>query len=178
MKPHGGKRKRPSSKLGKKGGTRYGYWKGLVAELRYRDKWHLPMPTRWYERTPAGLIRYEPSEQEDTMPKAFTGKPTEGVPLTGATKGGLAKQYPELWGWLCDASYEDGTPVGLTQVTLKRTGPHIVGVLKIADQGGLKVEVTDASPERTLASLEAALSASPIPWQTDPYPLGGAKKRK
>jgi len=170
--------RKPSSRLRVKGGTVWGYWLNLVAELRYRDKWHPPLPTRWFVRTPGGLLPYEPHDKENVMPKPFTGNPTEGTVLTGATKGGMAKNLPELMSWLCDASYEDGKPMGQVQVQLRRAGPLIVGVLKIADQGGLKLEVTDSSPDRALASLEAALSASPIPWQTDPYPLGGRTGKK
>jgi hypothetical protein len=112
------------------------------------------------------------------MPRAFGVGTPVGAVLTGATKGNMSKTFPELWSWLCDASYEDGTPMGQVQVQLRRAGPLIVAVLKIQDQEGLKLEVTDASPERALASLEAALSSSPVPWQKDQYPLGGTKKRK
>lgn len=112
------------------------------------------------------------------MPKPFVEGQVGNTPLKGAEKGAMAKNLPELMGWLCDATYSDGAPMGASQLQLRRQGGMILATLKIEDQGGLCMQAADSSPERALASLEALLAATQPPWQTDRFPLGGGSKKK
>lgn len=99
--------------------------------------------------------------------------------LVGAIKSKLLVQFGELESWLCDACYPDGKPIGSTQLSIRRRGASVYGTLKVADQGGLKLEVCEPSVERALVALEALLRGQPVPWQPDPFPLdqGGRKKK-
>ena len=112
------------------------------------------------------------------MPRAFA---TDGVKVTGQSgclKGTWEKHFPALAGWLCDAAYDDGKPCGPVQLSLKRRGSDVVITLKLADQGGLKLEAVESSPDKALVALEALLKADPVPWQADAYPLSGGPKKK
>jgi len=134
---------------------------------------------RWMIRNSAGGLRtLTADELGETMPTMPTVAPGGGT-VVGAQKSSMLAKCPELQSWLCDPSYPDGKPIGATQLTIRRRGASIFAQLKIADQGGLKVEAAEPSVDRALAALEAFLTCSPVPWQTDAYPLdAGAKKRK
>lgn len=106
------------------------------------------------------------------MPRPFVSGPAGQSALVGAKKGKLGERMPELMSWVCDAAYADGTPLGQTQLKLRRQGPLIVATLQVADQGGLKLEAVDDSPEKALAALEALLQAESVPWCPDPFPIG------
>jgi hypothetical protein len=172
--------RRPATRLPKRGGLVRGFLRGLVVEVWYRGPWSPPSPSRWLERTRSGECLYVPAQVSD-MPKPFEGPSAGPVALVGCKKGVWAKGLPELMSWVCDATYADGTPLGQTMLQLRRQGGVMLASLKIADQGGLKIEAVDATPEQALASLEALLAAVSVPWQTDRYPVGGggpgAKKR-
>lgn len=113
------------------------------------------------------------------MPAKPTVSDEKGAGLVGAEAGSWKKAFPELASWVCDANYPDGSPIGETQLTVRRRGGTLVGVLKIADQGGLKVEVQETQLDRLFAALEAMLTVKPVPWQRDSFPLGqGGKKKK
>lgn len=113
------------------------------------------------------------------MPKPFAPGEAPTAALKGAEKGDLAKKFPELLSWVCDATFEGGAPLGMTCLQIRRQGSMIRAALKIQDQGGLVLEVIDKGVERALASLEAMLAAPVVPWQIDRFPLGGdvAKKK-
>ena len=112
------------------------------------------------------------------MPKPFESGPQAAPVLKGAEKGELAKKFPELLSWLCDATYEGGAAMGMTCLQLRRHAAMMRAALKIQDQGGLVLEVVDKSVERALASLEAMLAAPVVPWQIDRFPLGGVVEKK
>lgn len=114
------------------------------------------------------------------MPKAFgDGPPAASGAPAGADKGKILRECPVLLGWLCDASYDNGEPVGKTKLSMYREGTVVVAELKVQDGGGVKLVVRERNPDRALAALEALLGTDPTPWQPDEYPVGGkAKKRK
>lgn len=111
------------------------------------------------------------------MPQMPDGR-TQGA-LVGASRSKLMSLMPELESWLCDPAYPDGKPIGSTQLAIRRRGGTISATFKVADQGGLKLEVAEPSVERALLALEALLTSNPVPWQPDPFPLDqGGKKKK
>lgn len=112
------------------------------------------------------------------MPKPFDYQDATDLVLIGCDPGKWKLLYPELASWLCDGAYQDGKPIGLTQLTLRRKGSEMMAQLKIADQGGLKCEVADTNVDKALAALEALLNSAKVPWIRDEYPLGGTQKKK
>lgn len=138
-----------------------------------------PASMVWRRREADGKLRLltasELGEDVPQLPQATTG----ATHTASVIKSTMLGKCPELQSWLCDGSYPDGKPIGATQLTLRRRGAAIFAQLKIADQGGLKVEVSEPTIDRALAALEALLTAVTVPWQGDPYPLdSGAKKKK
>jgi len=164
---------KPRTRLGKRRQTVYGWWWNYRASVRYRGPWLHPLPTVWDVLIKGVLHPFEELFPEEALPRAFEGGSTAPATPQGATKGVMAKQYPSLMSWLCDATYEDGTPLGQTCLSFRRQGTMILCQLRIEDQGGLRCEVVDASVERAMGGLEAVLSAPNVPWQMDRYPLGG-----
>lgn len=95
----------------------------------------------------------------------------------GAEYGSWEKLCPELATWLCDGSYEDGAAKGEVTVTLRRNVTTISATLKIED-GGLCLRASGDTVDDALVALELMLGASQVPWEVDPYPLGGNKKNR
>lgn len=156
-----------------------GVWCGLEWESLWRGRYKGMAPLRWSIRMPTGGLRRltasELGEDVPVMPVAAQGQPV----LTGVPKTTMLAKCPELQSWLCDPAYPDGKPIGATQLVIRRRGSAVWAQLKIADQGGMKVECSEPSIDRALAALEALLTASTVPWQVDQYPLdAGVKKRK
>lgn len=112
------------------------------------------------------------------MPKKPHMPDSGGVKLLGAAGGPWAKAYPLLVDWLCGASWDDGTPLGKTRLSLFRAGQEIVAALQIADLGGVRVESRAADPLGAIADLEQLLALPAVPWQQDVYPIGQGGKRK
>lgn len=105
------------------------------------------------------------------------------VDVTGATQKGLGPSFgelgkiaPQLCSWLCDIQYEDGTAKGRTQLQVERKGDRVRVLLKSADSG-LCVEAHHESLTDALLTLELLLSSDECPWQLDPFPFAGPKKR-
>lgn len=170
--------RRPKGPAGRKRRCYEGRWGPLVAEVWIGGGWLPPSPTRWLVREAGGWVPYLDPRMGDDVPKPFTQGEAPAQALKGAVKGDLAKKLPELMSWVCDATFEDGTPLQRTSLQFERQGSMIRARLKIQDQGGLVLEVVDASPERAMASLEAMLNSSPVPWQVDRFPLGGEAGNK
>jgi len=101
-----------------------------------------------------------------------------GVKLMGASYGPWGKAYPLLCAWLCDAAWDDGSPLGKTRLSLFRAGPELIAALQVADLGGVRVESRAADPLSAIAELEQLLSLPAVPWQQDVYPIGQMGKKK
>lgn len=95
----------------------------------------------------------------------------------GAAYGSWEKLCPELASWLCDGTYSDGCVKGEVSITLRRNVTTVSAVLKIED-GGLCMRASGDTPDDALVALELMLNADQCPWEVDPYPLGGHKKKK
>jgi len=100
------------------------------------------------------------------------------LPLAGATHGVWGKGFPQVMGWLCDAAYSDGSPLGQTQLSFKREGTVIRATLKAQDNNGIKISAPGPDPASALAALEVLLAAPKPPWETDTYPLGGTSQKR
>jgi len=92
----------------------------------------------------------------------------------GADYGSWEKLCPTLCEWLCDACYEDNTAKGDVTLTFKRDGSSLFVMLKVED-GGLCLKASGDTPDDALVAVELMLSATPIPWEVDKWPLGGRK---
>lgn len=104
----------------------------------------------------------------------------DGLPalsLLSAGAGSWQKLCPQLASWLCDGQYEDGSVKGEVTITLRRVVTTIHATLKVED-GGVRLMANGDSPDDALVALELLLSNAKIPWEHDPYPLGGHKKKK
>lgn len=171
--------RRPVGKIADRPRWIRGVWNGLEWCAHWQGRWLGMSPVEWLKRIPGGGVRHltadELGETVPSLPSVAAG----GGALTGVTKSTMLQKCPELQSWLCDPSYPDGKPIGATQLTIRRRGASIFVQLKIADQGGLKVEAAEPTIDRALAALEAFLTAGTVPWQTDAYPLdAGQKKRR
>ena len=156
----------------------YVLWRGFGIRFTWLSTWrgYLPQLPQW-SKFDRAVKRMVPLEED--MPRAFgDGTPAASGAPVGVEKGSMAKSYPTLMGWIADPAYDDGKTLGKTALTLKRDGSHAQALLKIADQGGLKVEVRERTFERALAALEALLASEQCPWQHDDYPIGGIQKKK
>lgn len=94
--------------------------------------------------------------------------------------GTFGKEFPLLAGWLCDAQYTDGTPMGKTRLVVGKESGQLKATLQVADLGGVRLDASGPHPFGAFKALEALLRAQPCPWQTDPFPIGqsGRGKRK
>ena len=106
-----------------------------------------------------------------SMPRALSGSIGEGLSVA-RSKSKHFDRYPELSAWLADGQYSDGKAVGMVQLSIRPKGSIYLVTLRIQDQGGMQITTEDAILEDALLLLEAALTASPVPWSRDPYPLG------
>lgn len=112
------------------------------------------------------------------MPRAFKGLEGVGMGSLPRKRSKLIESLPNLQSWLMDRVYDDGKPCGVVQLTVRTTPTAFDATLKVADQGGLILRVQADSFEDCLVALEMALASEPCPWEPDPYPLNGAKKKK
>lgn len=102
-----------------------------------------------------------------------------GLPsLESRDPGGLLEMWPNVCEWLCDANYEDGSPVGAVLLQIRPEGSVFKATLKIADGGGRKVETVADTLSDALCCLDVLLKSPKCPWQVDPFPLGGKPKKK
>jgi len=148
-------------------------------EAYWGGRWKKLGPATWFRVERGQRVQAWVFDKGDAMPSMPELNGLPELPLVPADPGGWGKLYPELAGWLCDAYYPDKKPIGQTQLTVRRKGHHVVVQLKIADQGGLKVEAYDENLDKALGLLEAVLRGKPVPWQRDDFPLGqGGKKKK
>jgi len=94
----------------------------------------------------------------------------------GPAHGEAAKHFPQLASWLCDSSYEDGSPKGRTVLSLERKGDRIRILLRSADSG-LMCEHFSENLADAVLGLELLLGSELTPWQLDPYPMDKPKGR-
>lgn len=114
------------------------------------------------------------------MPKKLTVDDVKTTSAEEPSKGPMVDiHFPLLGGWLCDATYEDGSRKGKTRLQLERKAGRMVATLKDSDSG-LCVEAVHESLQDTLLTLELLLGHEDCPWTLDPFPMWkpGAKKKK
>lgn len=111
-------------------------------------------------------------------PVASSGGEVPNLP--GADYGTWKGTLPTVAGWICDATWAEGGPMGKTRLSLSRDGSEVRAVLQTADFGGLRVECSGPSPDATLRLMESLLKSDKCPWQVDPFPIGqvGRKSKK
>lgn len=170
--------RRPAGPIGHRPCLIQSTFAGLEMTVSWRGPWKRLGPVSWWHRTDAGVFPAWVLSEGDEVPKPFDHEDATALVAIGADPGGWKKLYPELASWLCDGTYSDGKLVGLTQLTLRRKSSEMMAQLKVADQGGLKLEVADANLDKALAALEALLRTARVPWVRDEYPLGGGAKKK
>jgi len=89
----------------------------------------------------------------------------------------VARMFPQIASWLCDLSYEDGSPKGRTKLEVERKGDRVRVMLKSADSGMI-VEAHHSCFEDAILTMELLLSSDDCPWQLDPFPWDKPKTRK
>lgn len=155
-----------------------GFWRGLHWETLWRGPYRHLSPFRWSRYVAPGYYRSLTADElgltaMPSMPEVEQpGKPV-GVP-----KSQMLVKMPELNSWLSDASYPDGKPLGSTQLAIRRRGQSVQLTLKLADSGGVKLEVLEPTLDLALAALEALLASPRVPWRKDDYPLDAALKKR
>lgn len=147
--------------------------------FRRRDwtGWRVGPSRTWHDPGHAGPHSIQGREVLG-VPKKPNMPDATGLKLQGASPGQWGKGFPLLSDWLCGASWDDGTPLGKTRLSLFRTGQEIVAALQIADLGGVRVEARAADPLSAVAELEQLLGLPAVPWQQDVYPIGQGGKKK
>lgn len=112
------------------------------------------------------------------MPRRPDGPAAAGDPAAAGLKpGGWGKIYPLLASWLCEPNFDDGTPVGMVRLTIDRFTNGLSAELK-TEYGGQRLRVFERQPDILLATLEALLGASVVPWEPDRFPLARQAQTK
>jgi len=111
------------------------------------------------------------------MPGGQEDRPGVGKPRKASQ---VLKSFKELASFFAEVNWPDGNPIGNVQLSIRTRGPLVQAQMKLAANGGLRLSVEDANLDEALLALEAALTADPVPWEPDPYPLDGlgGKKKK
>ncbi len=111
------------------------------------------------------------------MPKPILPSQGEGLtPLPGPPSDALGV-FTELHSFLTEVVWPDGSLIGEVQLSIRTRNCNIVAQLKLAAHGGLRISAEARGIDDALTVLEAALNATPVPWERDPYPLGGGSKK-
>ena len=155
---------------------------GRVGRLTYEFWFHKhskpikPGTWRWVDAD--GVENERPAPQEWPMPKLPDGASVEKGKLSPRKASQVLARFKELASFLTDRAYPDGSEIGDVQLTLRTRGAVVLAQIKLGGQGGLRIQVEDSCVDEALLALEAALQASPTPWEPDPFPLNGALKKK
>lgn len=153
--------------------------RGRVVLCYYWRPWGRSGPLRWYVTTGPAILT--PGAFLDEWEKRMARKPgSDDFPKLAelsAAYGSWERLCPELGTWLCDGCYSDGQPKGDVTITLRRNVTTITATLKVED-GGLCLRASGDTPDDALVALELLLTARKVPWEVDPYPLGGGRKKK
>lgn len=170
--------KRPRGPIAKKVAVFDGRVRGLWATLAYNPYKIGVVATDW-RRWVLDHWEYWCQETGGWMPKPIT--PAEGgggLPALPRTDASVLETFAELRSYMVDVEWPQGGPVGEVQLSLRSRGHRIIAQLKLAAHGGLRVTAEGTGVDDALFALEAALNAATVPWERDPYPLGGADKKK
>lgn len=155
-----------------------GVWGGLHWETLWRGPFRSLTPFKWSRYVAPGYYRVLTADelgmtQMPQMPQVEEpGKPV------GVNRSLIFSKMVELNSWLCDATYPDGKPLGSTQLAIRRRGQNVYLTLKLADSGGVKVEVCEPTIDMAFVALEALLSGGKVPWRKDEFPLDGQLRKK
>lgn len=169
--------KRPRGPIRQRSREFVGYVGPLRVTFWYHPRQFAIKMGDWYIRRGDRWELYQSAPNEETMPKAITNtNALAGIPPP-RKPAQCFKGFKTLNEYLADAIWPDGTVMGAVQLSLRTRAGVIVAQLKLADHGGLRISVEGSNVDDALAGLEAALSTDPAPWECDPYPLDGAKKK-
>ncbi len=155
-----------------------GVWRGLHWETQWRGPYRQLTPFRWSRYVMPG--RYHPLTADELGLTHMPSMPEVGDPgkPVGVPKSQMLSKLPELNSWLSDAAYPDGKPLGSVQLAVRRRGQAVHLTIKLADCGGVKLEVNEPTLDLALVALEALLSSKKVPWRKDDFPLDGALKKR
>lgn len=113
------------------------------------------------------------------MPKPIEpGDPSKGLPVLPRPASEVLSAFGELHSYLTDMEWPQGGLIGEVQLSVRTRGCRVQAQLKLAGHGGLRLTADAVGVDEALFTLEAALNANPVPWERDPYPLGGAGGKK
>lgn len=134
---------------------------------------------RFYRVVPGGSQSIERAQQrmEEMAKRPNVDDVLKAGGGLGPAYGDAGKMFPHLCSWLCDTTYEDGSPKGRTRLQVERTRDRITVTLKDADSG-LCVQAAHESLTDAVLTLELLLGHDDCPWTLDPFPLAAPKGKK
>lgn len=132
----------------------------------------------WHYKVAGGWEVFRDDDREDGMPRMIAPMPEGDFPHPPRVPSKMLGKLKEVNSFLSDTLWPGGTAMGEVQLSIRTRGGRIVAQLKLADHGGLRVTVEQEDVDSALVALEAVLNAEPVPWERDPYPLGGTGKKK
>lgn len=152
---------------------------GPVIGVIYWRPWGRSAPLKWWRRhTRVRVTNWQAYlEWREHMAQRPALNDMPRLADLGAGYGSWEKLCPELATWLCDGTYSDGSAKGDVTISLRRNVTTVVAMLKVED-GGLCLRASGDTPDDALVALELLLTADRCPWEVDPYPLGGGRKKK
>lgn len=113
------------------------------------------------------------------MPKPIVpGEGSKDLPAFPRQPSELLAALTELQSYLSDVEWPQGGLIGDVQLSIRTKGHRIQAQLKLAAHGGLRLTAEANGVDEALLTLEACLQAQTVPWERDPYPLGGAGGKK
>lgn len=150
----------------------------IMASVYWRP-WGRSGKLKWVHRRGRRLVTGAEiqKEWEEMMARRPVESSLPRLCELSACGGSWEKMCPEVASWLCDGVYEDGQEKGEVSITFRRNGTTINAMLKIAD-GGLCLRANGDTPDDALVALELMLTATQVPWERDPWPLGRVSKGK
>lgn len=155
-----------------------GVWRGLHWETLWRGPHRSLTPFKWSRYVLPGYYRVLTADELGMTDMPQMPEMDEPGKPVGVPRSKMLSQLPELNSWLSDAAYPDGKTLGAVQLAIRRRGQLVQLTLKLADSGGVKVEVQEPTLDMALAALEALLASKRVPWRKDDYPLDGALRKR
>jgi len=151
---------------------------GMLCELYYDPRRLGVTADRWRVFRGGKWLYWPGWTEEYEVPKPIVPSEGDGLPALPRPPSDALGVFSEIHSFLTDMVWPDGTLVGDVQLSIRTRECRIVAQLKIAAHGGLRISAECVGIDEALTVLEAALNATPVPWERDPYPLGGAPKKK
>jgi len=168
-RPRGPIKQKSRELVGAIGSLRWTFW---YHPRQFAVRWGV-----WHRKTPEGWVLFREDKREDNMPRAIGPMPEGDIPYPPRVPSKVLLRFKELGEFLSSTLWPGGQAMGEVQFSLRTRMGRICAQLKLADHGGLRVTVEQEDVDSALVALEAALNAQPVPWERDPYPLGGLAKK-